>query len=478
MKLALIVGGKAGNLNYLDESLQKVKDTLDKYSQFKVIHLQANGIDELHKLFINSDDNKNIEELIFFYIGHGKINHTLETSIFELEITPTIKTSISDILLKIKEYINPKKTFIVVDACESGQILEDLHTRDLNNVYLFSSCTKYQKSYEDSTLKCTRFSYYFCKAIEKCTKIKNWENIEEHIRETFKILNEKDSNKQQTPKAIDPYSIKDTILVEDIIEDDIPANENLYFTIELEEKAKDKYSFTIWLESEDKTYEKSEYTNDEVLDINSILDNVDNFLTNNKKYKAIQSGNKFIFFVVPKKLMANGLLEYRLSSGITFGSKYTVFLRALERFRDNEYNNQRKNYRLADWKGNWESYKTKEQQFLKDVSLSISSNITDAIPTKLALNKPLIIIKNKPIEDTFEYLYKSAVSIALWANSCKEPEKFEQTIKDSNKKLNQLYTQIEDFDPLVTGLDSKILMLYDNPYNLPPDEEAIFTTPQ
>ena len=100
--------------------------------------------------------------------------------------------------------------------------------------------------------------------------------------------------------------------------------------------------------------------------------------------------------------------------------------------------------------------------------------------TRRVEETPFIILDYNPNENNLRDLYRSHISIMMWANNCNEPNKFKELIeKHRNKKLGEIHTKLYEFKPNETGLDANIMLLYDDPYKLPHDAHAEkFEVPQ
>jgi hypothetical protein len=91
----------------------------------------------------------------------------------------------------------------------------------------------------------------------------------------------------------------------------------------------------------------------------------------------------------------------------------------------------------------------------------------------------MIVLKYTPKEENFENLYKSAVPVALWVNGCLDFTLFENLIVDNGeKKLEDIHKDLFEMQPDETGLEASVMMLYDNPYRLPLDEDAYMAVPR
>jgi len=254
----------------------------------------------------------------------------------------------------------------------------------------------------------------------------------------------------------------------------LKKDDKLYLTIELTEVEKEKtFKMRIWQRVKDKDFLQEVYSDDTEYKKNNITEKIEDFIFDN--YKDIPSSNIFILFVLPSNLMSENINLWKFKSGRLFGNKYQVLYRGKERFQNSKRVIE-KEYRLTDWKENWESFKSKKKEKLKNQRKAhISSSEQTDIATKLVHDYPCVIMDYIPTKKCFENLYRSAVPIILWANNCTRMEEFQKIFKKGDYKkirLGQLHEKLYLFQSNITKLDANIMLLYDNPNELPPDKEA------
>lgn len=386
--------------------------------------------------------------------------------------------------MKIRENINPNNIFIIVDACNSGKIIEDLHSSELKNTYLLSSSSKTQLSYEDDTLKSTRFTYYFCEAFIKI-RGETFKDVEKYITEQFK--NNPIESQKQTPIEFDGLGLKKTKIKKDIIEAKLPSDEEFYITVELKEVDQNHFKFSLWVEEEKSNYTSQDLVNDSPQSLEKIVTEVHQFLSEDDRFKVIPSLNKYLLFVLPIRLIKDGLNGFTIEDGIPLELKYPVLLRIMERYRENgtQY--------YTDWKTNWDLYELNKKKMIKSISNYILNDCF--IQSREFKDKPLVVIGFKPKEECIKQLYKSAVPVALWTKGCRNFSDFEKSIKHSSLKLQQLHRQLHTLQAIQKGdsnnffvrltkrikslfnsytpkNQTNVIMLYDNPNMRPPDEQA------
>lgn len=468
MKFALVVSGSPGSLLYIEQSAINVKDTINKYTEFKAHYEPLESRATLSDYL--STVTEKIDEFIFYYIGHGDI-HYADKDKFQFEISKTQKDSLESIISTITQTVNPQKIFIIVDACKSGRILNDLDSALLHNTLLFPSCSASELSYECDTLKSTRFSSFFCLSLKDTTVSHDFYQIEASIIKQFESVN---SAERQNVKMGDYRNIGVSLLKKDIKTEQPPQDQKLFLTIQLHQKEPNVFTSIIWAKSKDGTYLKNIASRDEdnPLKKTEIAQYIENCI--NEQYVKIDSTNIYLIFVIPSTLMTENINSWKLDSGKELGQRYTVITRALERFTSDGVNFKKDWYRHVDWEKNWEKCDKMNTQPISAIKHSITDDKQAlSISSQRASRNPLIILNYSVGSNSFISLYKSHISIAMWINGCEDYKKFEDLLESTylkDKEFGKLVEDFFEFKPNETGLKGNIMLLYDNPNDLPPDE--------
>jgi len=188
-KIAILVGvSRYDHENALppcENDLRMVTDIIkstNKYDDYIVIGKSPKGSDAKSEIasFIRKYQNQEIEEVFFYYTGHG----TRDLGDFFFVFSDYVKNKIEQTSLRNSELdsmlksLLPKLAVKVVDACQagieyikSGEDLKDIFdksaTSNFKNIYFFFSCTSseisravkdyslFTKSFADAILSCS-----------------------------------------------------------------------------------------------------------------------------------------------------------------------------------------------------------------------------------------------------------------------------------------------------------------------------------
>ena len=208
MKVAFIVSGFPDELKYLENNREKVAEKLKEHGW----HVKAFIFESQTTLnaYIEELKDKQIEDFILFYTGHGDTSN--QDSVLTLKLNNGTLIDINSLYDYYLSKINRKKLSIVLDACYSGNLNEQKIRDDME--YLSSSDFD-EQSFECSTLEQSYFSYYFCEAIDKLEGEITLDDIKDYIN---------DKVENQTPKH---YSFDSKMIIADKIlqkaKDDIHA---------------------------------------------------------------------------------------------------------------------------------------------------------------------------------------------------------------------------------------------------------------
>ncbi len=188
MKLAIIIGvseyESCDSLTACKNDVVMMKgifEHLEKFEDICVIADSPKGIVAKKKLteFIKKYEEKDVEELVFYYTGHGDRYDDDFFYLFsdfnenEKEFTSLRNTELDSLIRNL----NPDLTVKIVDACYSGSqyvksdsdiepfLVKSAKENDLKNLYFFHS-----SSSEETSLASDLYSYFtysFCKSLTK-----------------------------------------------------------------------------------------------------------------------------------------------------------------------------------------------------------------------------------------------------------------------------------------------------------------------
>lgn len=170
MRLAFICGGRKWakdpdeekQLNIVN-SLNRINSTLKNHTWSTKIIQPLNEVK--YKEFIQDNySTQEVDELLFYYVGHGDGGIVLDFEIFFENQGISIKKLIHITKQAFKN--SPKKIVLVIDSCYSGEALKDI--ADFNNVEILTATNANAKTIEkkiDGEFV-SIFSHYFCKAFE------------------------------------------------------------------------------------------------------------------------------------------------------------------------------------------------------------------------------------------------------------------------------------------------------------------------
>ncbi len=184
MKVAFILSGLPDGLNHLDKNREKVATKLKEYG-WEVKPFIFSNLTTLNT-YIEEIKDKEIEDFIFFYTGHGDTSNVDNVLTLRLHDNTTV-----DINSLNRDYFSKlkfKRISIILDACYSGNFNEQ-KIRD-SMEYLCSSDFD-EESFECETLEQSYFSYYFCEAIDENSGTITLENINEYIQKEVEIQSSK-----------------------------------------------------------------------------------------------------------------------------------------------------------------------------------------------------------------------------------------------------------------------------------------------
>lgn len=144
------------DLKYLDNGVNKIITTLKKYGNWDTI--EHHKLQDAGLLQNALKDIGEVEALLFYYIGHGKVDNTKFYIVGEENDSINLKN-----ILEITEKWDSKVS-VVLDACKSGQFIN----KWANEIpYEIFTSTDTKLAFEIDELEMSFFTYHFCRAIEE-----------------------------------------------------------------------------------------------------------------------------------------------------------------------------------------------------------------------------------------------------------------------------------------------------------------------
>ena len=163
----------SNDLKYLDNSVNEVSTVLNTYWKMEEPYIISDTGALKNKITSFRED---FDEFLFYYVGHGVV----ENDKFYIVGSENDRINLKDILLLTEQW--NKKVTIVLDACYSGQFINEWDNKIKYEIFT-SSNTKV--AYEDPTYEMAFFTYNFCRAIQKNNQYENLsvENIYNEIND-------------------------------------------------------------------------------------------------------------------------------------------------------------------------------------------------------------------------------------------------------------------------------------------------------
>jgi len=474
-RIVILVKGKfvfednTKNLDYLDNDIKLISETLSYYGKWELSEvIELKNPQDIMDILVQY---AGYDEVLFYYTGHGA---TDANDKFVLVGKNDKRICLRDVLDNSKNEINNCRLTLVIDACRSGYFLKEGNKPQLE-CEIFTA-TDLGKAYKSVDEDISYFTKLFCMYIQESKKEKSLylDEISTYIENESKKSFEQKIQKKQSPEYIfTGRNNKDKSIIAHQVDtktEQPPSEQKLSLTIQLHPSEKDSFKITIWAKSDDGTYLKNIAVEDRPLHKTKIAQYIDDCIDD--RYKNIPSENIYLIFVMPSNLMTENINAWKLDRNRELGTEYTILMRGLERFTSEGENFDNKLYRLTDWEKNWEHCDKKGTKGLCDIHHFVTSNERVLkIPSKQIARTPFIILKYSVDRHTFITLYQSHISIALWINDCIDYEAFEKLFhKYSKYNLKELLNNIDKLQPYSSNLKGNIMLLYDNPADVPPDE--------
>ena len=369
---------------------------------------------------------------------------------------------------KIKEYDESQKSSRTDSEKEiikkkTKEIVEDKNIKN-SEKYLLSTV----RIYEDTNIDDILYSKFRKWLDLKDFYIFEKDNFLDKLRLFIsdKKGNRGELKKEEFYEIVDKFKSDKSQILET---DSLPSDQSRHITIELAPVDNNNFKIIILEESKEKEYLKVKFSDDNLYTRNQIVDIIDEFI--DEHCEGVSSSDIFLVFVLPSNLMSENIDFWKLSDeDRTLGDDYTILLRGRERFRKEGVFGRKRRY--SDWKIAWENCQEKHDKKICDVYHPVKCG-KENLNTRRVKDTPFIILDYNPNEKNLKTLYQSHVSIMMWANNCKDKDKFLELIeKHKSKKLGEIHTKLYEFKPNETGLDANIMLLYDDPNKLPHDADA------
>jgi len=163
----------SNDLEYLDNSVKEIATVLDGYWSVEEPYLVSDTGALKSKIENLGED---FDEFLFYYVGHGIV----ENDKFYIVGSDNDRINLKDILLLTEQW--NKKVTIVLDACYSGQFINEWDNKIKYEIFTASDT---KVAYEDPTYEMAFFTYNFCRAIQKNNQYEELsvENIYDEIND-------------------------------------------------------------------------------------------------------------------------------------------------------------------------------------------------------------------------------------------------------------------------------------------------------
>lgn len=333
MNIAIIIGvskyDNFVNLNQCKNDAIAIRELLSKSKKYDdILYINESNkstksgaiFDELDR-FIKKNSGKKIDELLFYFSGHGI---TLENEFYYCTTnTNEDRINSTSILNKnldsIIKQLSPKLYVKIIDACESGSAyIKGINDREkildkekgkFNSCYFFSSSQQNQESFVRK--KYSEFTYQLLEIINNKGN-ENENNIK--YRDLSNELSDAFDGLSQQPFFVMQGSLSETFIS---IDDNIKE----FLTKKLNEEEKVELNKNVIPKKEEETNEEKaiEFKSKITDNIFSTLKNVESIL---KDYSYSIDKHEKKDNIIPRKMICNWLMENQ--------EKYFVFAKTKE----------------------------------------------------------------------------------------------------------------------------------------------------
>ena len=149
-------------LKYLNNSIAKVKTTLQKYGEWEVDDFVLKSSDDISNKLSSIEDNQD-NEVLLFYTGHGVSKD--KTKKYYLIGKDYKEILFDNIITPLQEFYHTRFT-LIIDACFSNEAIKFAPNAD--NIELVTSVFS-GFAYESEDNQSTNFVHYFCDSIKNTT---------------------------------------------------------------------------------------------------------------------------------------------------------------------------------------------------------------------------------------------------------------------------------------------------------------------
>jgi len=441
-KVALICRGYkslagSDDLNYLENGVNEVYSSLSSYWEIKEPHVLTDSGDLKREI----EGIGEVDEFLFYYIGHGKVESNRFYIVGENNDTINLKD-----ILQLTEKWSTKVT-IVLDACSSGEFINQWENKI---PYEILTSTDRGYAYEEPTYEMSFFTYHFCRAINK-NRLHFELTLENIFDEIHDILITKQrcfhhkikSYGNQDSNVIASSSIASKIastLPEPTSKE--PSSINKIFLIfNQSNSSSSKYSVVGYIHFED------EFESDLIeFEFQNIYNKVEqqNFI---QLLDDEVDSNATLHFIIPSELFLLNFKQWKYN-GNTLVNRYHILLHNQDRF-----GSKFRKYRsmIKDWEVLFKSIKEKE---LKDALIVTEDNDVrfDTRLGKIGVCFKQALVKYEIINSTLDM-----AKVGLWQYKEGTVSEYHSWV-DGNVSLEELNPKSRECDHMALLWDDMRLL--------------------
>lgn len=455
--IALIYSGDSSGLDSLQHNRDNVQDRLRTAGIWQTdINRVLESQDDLIKDLGNYKDQK-IDRLLLYYTGHG--THTGTKSTFCLKLSPTLKLNIQTVIDCITDTFNdndtslPQTIAIVLDACYSGQAIEDIV--HIEGIEILTSSLALKESFENNPhSNMSLFSHFFCEAIEELpnqNEIVNLQNISTYISSNVTCQKSLFSmvSKGGVAMQVAPYKKKKNNVYTHMI---------MVFFIPLGDyKYRIQINQDILFDNEEITIFPSK-TDDKLIDQEKEISASKTKIVEEIKRYMEDMVTNIVELVLPRELYSEDIALWKDNNNIRLINHCHLVIRS---YAKTEMSKKVKQNAKKRWDTCYSKYK---DHSLKSASVCTTCEVgmdTDKIST-------IVEERAEPDKSTF-YGIDNFYFIAFWINDCNDIKKYKNFISAIiAKPLNTIPHIIRShITPKLSDCSSHINFMWDNPNTLP-----------
>jgi len=169
-------------LKYLDNSLAKLKATLEEGNNWDVEDFVLNSSDDV-ALKLRGMEDSQTNEILLFYTGHGVPQPQNRYALIGEDSNEILFDNIINAINKF----NLTRFVLIIDACHSSEIEKSIPRVD--NIEVVSSVSR-GLAYEDELFESSKFVHYFTQAIMESSQDIESDISLEHICQSINANNE------------------------------------------------------------------------------------------------------------------------------------------------------------------------------------------------------------------------------------------------------------------------------------------------